>query len=138
MRSPVLPTDYALCGYDTSLPAPNRLFAARAEGASTCGGRPCWVARGIASAGAISFKYRDAEGASDGIVRVTLRPGGDNKAKIALKAAGANLTIPALPLEPSSIVRVQLKDGFGECWEATYPTASASQSSPGQFKAKSE
>jgi uncharacterized delta-60 repeat protein len=132
----LLPTAYALCIYDEALPAPNRLLAAQAQGAGTCVTKPCWSVGGSRIPGSVSFKYRDKARAADGLDRIALVPGPDNKAKITLKGKGADLPLPALPLAGTPAVRVQLKNGVGECWEASYSTPI--RNSATLFKARSD
>ena len=74
----------------------------------------------------------DKDATPDGITRVTLKWGtAAGKGKIRAK----DIAGPTLPL--TTPVRVQLRqDSSNTCWEATYSTATRSDST--RFKAKSD
>ena len=97
-----------------------------------CGTKPCWKARG-APAGTKGYDYRDSAGASAGIRLVTLRPGSDRQARVAVKGNGMTLSLPTLP---RSGFRVQLQTpDVGACWEADF---TASDSTATSFHAKGQ
>lgn len=113
--SPATTTDYALCVYDGSGAVVERALAAAG---ATCDGRPCWRET------AHGWKYRDRSA-----LQMSLAEGTTGKAKIAVATKGR--PVPALPLaEPA---RVQLVNGTGACWEASYG-APAGRNDAGQFK----
>jgi hypothetical protein len=66
---------------------------------------------------------------------VQLKAGQTGKAQILVKGRGSNLQAPALSLM-NLPVRVQLVNGGGACWEATY--SSTFQNTATTFKAKSD
>lgn len=78
------------------------------------------------------FKYKVPGG---GIEKVLLKSGDAGKAKIVLKGKGGAL--PDLPAVPITVpVRVQLSNSEGECWDATYSTATKNENN--LFKAKGD
>ncbi len=116
---------YAVCLYDGS-DADQLIFEARAPAG------PSWKLLGSAT-NPKGFKYKDRDGTPDGISKLQVKAGADGKAKIVLKAAGANLSasplgMPTTPMPLPLIVQVQ---GAGNCWEAEY--TSAAQNAGGAF-----
>jgi hypothetical protein len=100
-------------------------------GGGLCGGNPCWKAIGERG-----YKYKDRNATFDGVFTLIAKGGDAGKSKIVLKARGASLPMPALPLDDSSDVTVQLlRDDVGTpCWQAVYPSATANESDG--YKAK--
>jgi hypothetical protein len=124
--SPPTTTGYLLCIYDAS----GQKLSAAAPADRTCGTRPCWKALGTGG-----FKYADKTGSPDGLTHAVLKAGGAGSAKIHLKAGGANLHLPALPL--TTPVRVQLRQsGSSTCWDAVYSTPTTNTAT--EFKATSD
>jgi len=107
---PTATTGYELCVYDTTSGTATVVLAASAPAG------PDW--RGKTS----GYSYRSRTLAPDGVSKISLRAGGDGKARISLKAKGTNVGMPTLPLSQDSTVIVQLVNGLGTCWEATYTT----------------
>jgi len=124
---PLSGTGYALCIYHVSGSA-NLVAYAAMPAAGECGQGPCWSVSGG------SLKYRDKEGASDGIEKVMLRAGDDGEAKIIVKGRGENLRLPSLLLNLPVLVQLQATNG--ECCEATYSAAIKNQAD--QFKARAD
>lgn len=117
---------YQLCIYD----AEGVLHSASIPAGGTCGTKPCWAAKST------GFQYGSKTLVPDGIAKVLLKAGADQKAQVQVKAKGALLAPPAPPFLHLPL-RVQLKRlDAPECWEATFSTASKNQ--PGLFKAKSD
>jgi hypothetical protein len=123
---PATSTTYDLCVY-----AGNTLVSrTTAPAAGTCrGGRPCWRSTST------GWTYSQSAPGDRGLQKVTLRSGGDGKAKVQAKGKGGLLSLPALPLVGTPI-RAQLVNGDGKCWEATYSNPSRNDSD--RFKAKSD
>ena len=68
------------------------------------------------------FEYRDPAAAGDGVSKIVLRGGDAGKSKILVKAKGANLPLPALPLDEATGVTVQMIRSDGsQCWQAVFP-----------------
>jgi 6-phosphogluconolactonase (cycloisomerase 2 family) len=120
---PLTTTEYALCVYDSSILA-QPVFSSSILPGRTCGTKPCWAAT------ATGYKYADRAGIPDGINAVRVLGGASGSARIALKGKGAGL--PELGLPYQNPVTAQLQASNGQCWEASYTTAT---SSPGGFKA---
>ena len=126
---PTETTDYDLCVYDGN---DDLLLSARAPAGQTCRTnelRDCWKEN------TKGFRYVDRDLTPDGLQQVGLKAGPTGKAQITVKGRGANLGAPALPLSDLP-ARVQLVNGGGACWEATY--TSTFQNTTKTFKAKSD
>lgn len=67
---------------------------------------------------------------------LTLHPGAERGSKLALKARGPQLALPALPL--ALPLRVQLSAEGGACWEARYEAAGVQHHDGVRFKARGE
>jgi cysteine-rich repeat protein len=123
---PTTTTSYQLCVYDGASLVRSVAFPA----AGVCGTKRCWSENGA------GFKYADKNGTHGGVTRIVLKGGEDpGKAKIQVKAKGANVAPPSLPL--AQPVTVQLRNSDGVCWEALYG-APASRNDAGTFKDKSD
>jgi hypothetical protein len=106
-----------LCAWDASASS-QPLVDLAAPGASSCGTKPCWKTTGTKG-----FGYKDKAGASDGVTGIKLGAGADGKAKILVKARGASLPTPALPLTLPVTVQFQIDDGVDvRCWESLFST----------------
>jgi cysteine-rich repeat protein len=129
--NPFADTDYALCVYDASAD-PQPIMSARAPAGGTCGAAaiPCW--RELGGPGP-PVEYFDLLAASDGLMRVRLKPGAEGKARVIVGGRGAALSLPELPLAPP--VTVQLQASSGECWTATYQ-AFITKNADGRFRAR--
>ncbi|HEY2385793.1 MAG TPA: hypothetical protein VGK30_02440 [Candidatus Binatia bacterium] len=107
---------YRLCVYDGA----DALLAELAVPAGhLCNKRPCWKH----TAG--GFTFADSSGQNGGAVQLKLKPGAAGKGRLGVKAKGAHLVLPALPLASPAGMTVQLRrdDAPGTCWHASYPTA---------------
>jgi hypothetical protein len=82
-----------------------------------CKASPCW--RAVRD----GFKFKDALGRNRGVVQITLKPGALDKARIGVKAKGASLTLPTLPLASAAGTTLQLRrdDDTSRCWQAAFP-----------------
>jgi hypothetical protein len=100
-------------------------------GGGTCGAKPCWKGLG-APAGAKGHRLRDRTLANDGMVSAALKSSTEARTTLTLKAKGPRIRHPAMPLGPD--VKVRLQSSTGECWEATFPTATLD--TPAQYKAR--
>ena len=117
---------YQLCLYDTE----GLLYSASIPAGGTCGTKPCWSAKST------GFQYGSKSLAPDGIAKVLLKAGADQKAQVQVKGKGALLAPPPPPFTNMPL-RIQLKRlDAPECWEATFGTAA--KNAPGTFKAKSD
>ena len=126
---PTSATDYELCVYDGN---DTLLVSARAPKGDTCRTnevRNCWkeTSKG--------YRYVDRDLTPDGLQQVQLKAGTTGKAQIIVKGRGNNLQAPALSVM-NLPVRVQIVNGGGACWEATYN--STFQNTATSFKAKSD
>ena len=82
------------------------------------------------------FKYRKRDISGSGLVnslQIVFKAGAAGKAKIGVIEKGG--PVPALPLAQPA--RVQLVNGMGTCWEATYG-APARKNTSGEFKDKAD
>jgi hypothetical protein len=112
LGDPTVDTDYQLCVWAVS------------------GGEPMLVADPFVPAGAGwaakkgGFRYKAAAGANaDGVRRVRLRAGPDGKTRLKLRAKGAAVEKPALPLAEGDTAVVQLHNSLGACWETGFDEA---------------
>jgi len=119
---------YLLCLYDAQTGPVALLDSIGLYGGGTCGIRPCWAARSR------GFRYRDKSGALGGTTNASISAGASDKAKAALKAKGANVSVPGLPL--IAPITVQLRNRT-VCWTASY-TAPFTKNDLGGFKDKSD
>jgi acyl-homoserine lactone acylase PvdQ len=106
---PSASTAYDLCIYASA----GLVARETAPAGGTCRGRPCW--RKTSS----GFTFTHSDAASRVLQKLTLHAGADGKAKIIARGKGGLLDLPSLPLVGLPL-RVQLVNGNGECWEATY------------------
>jgi len=125
-------TTYTLCLYDEVGGTPGLSLDAAMPPGGTCAGRPCWK-----DAGQRGLLYGDRDTTPDGVVSAALKPGEDGRASIRVKAKGANVPMPVLPLAQGTTVTVQLKSSDGTCWEAAYDAPAARNDGEG-FKDKSD
>jgi DNA-binding beta-propeller fold protein YncE len=113
-------THYGLCVYEGP-GSPVLAHRALAPAGGGCRRQPfngdpsCW--RDTST----GFKYRDDFTSPEGLYTLILKRGAQGKAGVKVRAFGANLRDPALPL--TLPVRVQLQAANGECWETTHATA---------------
>ncbi len=121
-------TSYTLCVYDEHAGVPALVSSAIIPPGDACNSGPCWKATGSKG-----FKYKDDILSAGGVQTVILKAGTAGKAKIIVKAKGADLQMPSLPLAQDAAVVVQLKNIDGECWEARY-SGPATKNDDRQFK----
>jgi hypothetical protein len=107
-------TSYALCIYDETAGSPTLFLGAAAPAAGACSG-PCWR-----SVGMRGLNYADPTGTPNGIRRMVLRANREGRARMLLKAKGANLALPSLTMAQDPRIRVQLVNSDGACWEGSY------------------
>lgn len=105
-------TAYSLCIYDRFDNHFSLVLRRPIAAGGVCGKRPCW------SETAGGFRYLN-RAATEGISRVELKSGAAGKARITVRGRGPALGMPALPLQQSNEVVVQLGNGTA-CWEARY------------------
>lgn len=121
---PLASTTYAVCVYDE------------------IDGHPTLVMDVVAPAGsgwsktATGFKYANKTPTGNQPQNVTLHTTAAGKATIIVNGKGDGLPLPALPLEQTPKVVVQMQNTAGGCWEADYSLATKNTSA--QFKAKSD
>jgi cysteine-rich repeat protein len=96
----------------------------------TCGTKPCWADKPT------GYQYKDKAGGSNGITGVVMKSGAAGKAKIQLKAKGANLGgLAGVSFDTPLLVRL-IRSNSSRCWEAVYSTATKNDAKT--FKAKSD
>ncbi|MFT4570901.1 MAG: cytochrome c peroxidase [Planctomycetota bacterium] len=122
---PTATDGYALCFYDGDAANDGVLFfEARAPASATD-----WSRIG-SDTNPKGFKYSDREFAPDGIKKIKAKAGIDGKAVIVVKAQGTELAtaplgFPELPSELPLVV--QMQSGSGQCWEASFTTATRNE-----------
>jgi hypothetical protein len=129
LGDPLTANGFRMCVYDSG----GLVADLKVDGAGLCGGDPCWKAIGDRG-----YKYKDRNAVSDGVFTLIAKGGDSGKAKLLLKGRGSNLPLPALPLDDSSGVTVQLlrDDVNSPCWQAFFPSSIANETDA--FKAKVE
>jgi hypothetical protein len=126
-------TGYTLCVYDQDGSGGALLASADIEPGAACGSPSCWKGTGS------QLKYKDADGAQDGVQNIRLKSGAQGEAKILLKARGADVQMPAalsVAQNPGVIVELYRNDS-NICWGATF-SAPPAKSTSSIFKAKSD
>jgi hypothetical protein len=117
------------CIYDASA-APQPLLEAVVLPGGTCSGRPCWKA-----AGTTGFKYKNKLAMPDGVTDEKLKSGAVDKSQVSVKAKGALIDMPALPLTTPVTVQLVITDGVTtSCWQTAFPTSLKNDTF--QFRAK--
>lgn len=106
-------TGYAACLYDSS-PADQPVLAVEVRAGGTCRSRPCWKVAGDK----LKYGASGLDTVPDGVAKLALRAGTAGKTRLAIKAAGAAVPLPPLPLAPP--LTLQLQASNGDCWEARF------------------
>jgi hypothetical protein len=127
LGDPALADDYAFCIYDAG---GGLVLRAAAPAGGTCLTKACWKPLGLSG-----WRYGDREGTPDGLQKLLLQAGDAGQSRLALKAKGAHLSLPALG-SLALPLRTQLRSQAGGCWEADFPQSSVLKSDTGVFKAK--
>gem|GEM_PF-932597 len=131
LGDPTSTTDYAFCVYDLVSAGTRAVLEKDLIAGLSCARGACW------SSVSTGLLYSDSGTDQGPIKKLELRPGAAGKARISLRAAGATLGLPRLPLAKSPSVRVQLINLENDkCWEATFSNAVAND--PSRFKARSD
>lgn len=133
LGNPALATTYTFCLYDQVGGVSSLIVDAIVPPAGTCKGRPCWKSTGK------GFKYSDRDRTRKGIRVINLKAGADNKAAILVKAQGAGIGLPSLPLQQNQAVIAQVKNDrlAGECWESRF-SGPANKNDTTRFKDKGD
>ena len=124
---PTATTQYALCIYAGAA-------AALAADYAVPGGAVKW-----SPIGTTGYKYKDSGGSADGITKIVLKGGAQDKSKCLVKGKGGNLDDVVLEdLDNNSLVIVQLvNDSTSVCFESTFtPADFITVNDPMQFKAR--
>ncbi len=95
---------------------------AQIPGAGDCSGKPCWKAlRGK------GFKYRSRALQDSGVGSVKLLAGVARRSKVQIKAKGAQMLTPALPMAMPLLLQFTASDGLSTvCWESDFRSATKS------------
>jgi hypothetical protein len=86
------------------------------------------------------WSYKDKAGTQDGVGKLQLKPGVEDKSKAQLSAKGASAPLPA-PVgggnyfEQDPRVTVQLVNSDGTCWTSEFGDSDTSKNDEAQFKA---
>ena len=122
----------AFCVYDESAPTAELVLGALAPASGDCVVLPrlrdCWTP------GATKVNYSDPFATPDGLKTIRFLAGTAGKARLRLTAKGEDMKMPALPL--GLPIRAQLQSANGECWEASFSTATTNSNT--QLKARSD
>lgn len=114
---PLTTTDYTLCVFDGA----GRLrLSADIPAGGQCGDAECW------EASPKGYQYADKLKLSDGIAKLRLSAGKDQKSTVQVRGQGRFLEVPALPLAAGTGSRVQvINDETGVCVQAVFGAAKA-------------
>jgi uncharacterized delta-60 repeat protein len=122
---------YALCVYDESGGVPSRAFAGVPSGDADCSDGACWTESTKA------WKLKNKAGLPDGIVVMKLQEGlVAGKSKVQVKAKGAHLVVPSLPLSSDPSVVAEVRTSDGQCFGATFSTPIVNDAA--QYRATSD
>jgi hypothetical protein len=113
--TPKFGTGYALCVYDTSA-NPQPVIQAQVPASGTCGTIPCWRDLGGNVGGSVEYYYGATN--ADGVLRMRLDPGADNRNNVSVQGKGADLDLPSVALSPTITVQAQARNG--NCWSAQF------------------
>ncbi len=119
LGDPTASTNYRLCVYDGDQTLVVNL---QAWGGIAYNGRSCWTAK------ADGFRYRCPGILPSGITSLSIQTGASGLARIVLKAKGANVLLPGLPLSQTtgSVVAQLINNSSNACWQTTYSSPTKS------------
>ncbi len=123
LGNPLATTDYTLCAFDVSTPAPALLLKATAPGGGTCDGKPCWKAKKD------TFVYRDRDQTPDGLSAVTLKSGLGKGTSITVKGKGPSLSLPPSFADVSDVLVQVQSNEVSVCYGARYDGVTRNQDS---------
>ncbi len=131
LGTPTASTDYRLCVYDG---ATDVIFDLPVVGDGMCGTKPCW------KASSKGFGYKNKLGNAGGVTELALKSGADGKAALKLKAKGASLLLPTLPLvqTPDPVRVVLVNEDTSLCWTAAFSAPPSDPSSTVKWKVKND
>lgn len=131
LGDPTAATAYRFCLYDGGTGV---LLDLLAPAGGTCGTKPCW------KASSKGFGYKNKLGTSAGLTEIALKSGTAGKAALKVKAKGASLSMPALPLiqTPNPVRAVLTNEASGVCWTALFSAPPKDPSSTVKWKVKND
>ena len=127
--TPIGSTSYALCIYDEAGGVPSNAYHGQPPGG--CGTAACWT-----PSSTTGCKFKSKTGAPDGITNLLLKAGAADKAKVEVSAGKLDLALSPFPLQQSRRVVAQVRTSTGQCWGATFSTATKNTAT--KFSAKSD
>lgn len=127
--NPLDATDITLCAFDSAGGSPHLLVGSTAPAHSLCHLGSCWVV------GSFGWKYVDKSAENSGLLKVQLKPGIANQAKVFVKGRGYKLNLGAPPYTLPLTVRLVRSDS-PLCWEATF--TDPIKNLPTKFTARSQ
>lgn len=101
---------YDLCAYDA---AGALVMATGVLPGEVCDGRPCWRARPW------GYQYRDPDGQSFGLTKISLKAAGGRTDRITVSGKGDLLPVPATAPTVPLTVQVVRSDDTTLCWTAS-------------------
>ncbi len=115
---PTASTDYSLCVYDKIGGSPVLISGVMAPAGSN------W-----SDLGSKGFQYVSKDLAPNGMSKMLLRAGEDGRAGVKARGRGTGLQDPALPLDQSPAIIVQIVNDQGGCWGTTFSAPAIGNSS---------
>jgi hypothetical protein len=131
LGDPTTSSSYRFCAYDGN---DQVILALVATAAADCGTKPCW--KGSSK----GFSYKDRLGVAGGLTDLKLKEGADGKASLKLKAKGAGLSFPVLPLVqlPGPVRALLLNEETNACWTAVFSSAPSDPDSTVKWRVKND
>lgn len=128
LASPTSTTDYRVCIYDA---ANTLLFNLPLAAGGTCDDKPCW------KPGRLGFSYKNKATNADGVGAFAIKSGSDGKASAKVKAKGASLDMPTIPLLAPVTAQI-INSTNTVCWTATFNTATTDAMDTEKWKSKND
>jgi hypothetical protein len=136
LGDPTSSEHHAVCLYDAT---GDLLYRARVVASDDCGAKPCWKAK-PGDVGELKdvFIFQDKEALADGTTQLLLKADGRERKTLGLKAKGASIELPSIPLALPLVlpVTVQLQSSSGACWESVFDATGTKKNTDTTFKAK--
>jgi hypothetical protein len=132
LDSPTTTTSYLFCVYEGE---DDVAAGFRVAAGGTCdGGKDCWTALPT------GFRYKDRDGSSFGLTSLQMKAGDDGRALVKLKARGASLDEPSLPLTlvPDGVRAFLINEESGGCWQAEFTTPLGDPAHTTKWKARND
>jgi hypothetical protein len=119
LGDPTIDAAYTVCVWDSVGGTPTLVMSMDAPAAGNCAGHPCW--RPIS--GGAGFAYKDSGLLPDGIKTLKVMSGELGRSRLTVKGGGLRLPDPPMPFAQDPTIIVQVVNGTGKCWGASFVVA---------------